>query len=160
MTATRCRTILLSSGGTIGTQRPRTQKRRQTPLSGHLQFQLLYVSELPRHPVERIYGSTYVRLERCLSEQPFRQSHQREKSADTWHELRIMDRRRITERMIDRRLFPRILALSEQMWHEGEALDFDRFYRNILHRKAWFEEAGFEFGPALKEDITKDYKWD
>lgn len=52
------------------------------------------VSELPRHPVERIYGSTYVRLERCLSEQPFRQSHQREKSADTWHELRIMDRRR------------------------------------------------------------------
>lgn len=66
----------------------------------------------------------------------------------------------VTERMIDRRLFPRILALSEQMWHEGEALDFDRFYRNILHRKAWFEEAGFEFGPALKEDVTKDYKWD
>ena len=62
--------------------------------------------------------------------------------------------------MIDRRLFPRILALSEQMWHEGEALDFDQFYRNILHRKAWFEEAGFEFGPALKEEVTKDYKWD
>lgn len=28
----------------------------------------------------------------------------------------------VTERMIDRRLFPRILALSEQMWHEGKRL--------------------------------------
>lgn len=125
-----------------GTQRPRTQKRRQTPLSGHLQFQLLYVSELPRHPVERIYGSTYVRLERCLSEQPFRQSHQREKPLILGMSCALWTDDGVTERMIDRRLFPRILALSEQMWHEGEALDFDRFYRNILHRKAWFEEAG------------------
>ena len=66
----------------------------------------------------------------------------------------------VTERMIDRRLFPRILALSEQMWHQGTALDFDQFYQNILRRKAWFEQAGFEFGPALKEEVTKDYKWD
>ena len=28
----------------------------------------------------------------------------------------------VTERMIDRRLFPRILALAEQMWYQGESL--------------------------------------
>lgn len=66
----------------------------------------------------------------------------------------------VTERMIDRRLFPRILALAEQMWHENEMLDFVSFYKNILQQKAWFEQIGFEFGPALKEGVEKDYKWD
>ena len=36
----------------------------------------------------------------------------------------------VTERMIDRRLFPRILALAEQMWYQGERLDFTRFHQN------------------------------
>lgn len=66
----------------------------------------------------------------------------------------------VTERMIDRRLFPRILALAEQMWHQEEAPDFSLFYKNILQRKTWFEQVGFEFGPALKEEVEKDYKWD
>ena len=46
----------------------------------------------------------------------------------------------VTERMIDRRLFPRILALAEQMWYQGERLDFTRFHQNILQRKEWFEQ--------------------
>lgn len=66
----------------------------------------------------------------------------------------------VTERMIDRRLFPRILALAEQMWYQGEALDFTRFHQNILQRKEWFEQMGFEFGPALKSEVKEDYKWD
>ena len=56
----------------------------------------------------------------------------------------------VTERMIDRRLFPRILALAEQMWHQGEVLDFTRFYQNILQREQWFGANGIRFGPALK----------
>lgn len=66
----------------------------------------------------------------------------------------------VTERMIDRRLFPRILALAEQMWHQGETLDFARFHQNVLQKKNWFERIGFEFGPALKSEVGNDYKWD
>ncbi len=66
----------------------------------------------------------------------------------------------VTERMIDRRLFPRILALSEQMWYQGELLDFPRFYQNILQRKEWFEQLGFEFGPFFKSKEKGDYSRD
>lgn len=66
----------------------------------------------------------------------------------------------VTEDLIDRRLFPRILALSEQMWHSGERLDFDSFYRLVLQKKPWFESLGFEFGPGLKEEVGQDYKWE
>lgn len=66
----------------------------------------------------------------------------------------------VTEHMIDRRLFPRILALAEQMWYQGEPLDFDRFHQYILRKKEWFEQMGFEFGPALKSEVKEDYKWD
>lgn len=62
--------------------------------------------------------------------------------------------------MIDRRLFPRILALAEQMWYQGERLDFTRFHQNILQRKEWFEQMGFEFGPALKSEVKKGFQWD
>ena len=66
----------------------------------------------------------------------------------------------VTERMIDRRLFPRILALSEQMWHQGDRTEFPIFHQNILQRKEWFEQRGFEFGPFLKKEIQGNYKWD
>lgn len=66
----------------------------------------------------------------------------------------------VTERMIDRRLFPRILGLAEQMWHQGETVDFTRFYQNVTQKKEWFEQQGFEFGPALKSEMDSDYKWD
>ena len=66
----------------------------------------------------------------------------------------------VTENMIDRRLFPRILALAEQMWHKGKLDSFDIFYDNILQKRSWFEEQGFRFGPALKENIDNDYQWD
>lgn len=66
----------------------------------------------------------------------------------------------VTERMIDRRLFPRILALAEQMWYKGEVLGLEQFYANILRKKSWFEALGFQFGPALKDEVETDYKWD
>lgn len=143
-----------------GTQRPRTQKRRQTPLSGHLQFQLLYVSELPVTPWKGYTEARTFDLKDVYLNNPSDKAISEKNPLILGMSCALWTDDGVTERMIDRRLFPRILALSEQMWHEGEALDFDRFYRNILHRKAWFEEAGFEFGPALKEDVTKDYKWD
>ncbi len=66
----------------------------------------------------------------------------------------------VTERMIDRRLFPRILALAEQMWHQAAEPDFDRFYNNVKAQKNRFEQLGYEFGPALKEEVGKDYSWE
>lgn len=66
----------------------------------------------------------------------------------------------VTERMIDRRLFPRILALAEQMWYSGPPLELERFYANILKKKYWFEELGFQFGPAFKDEVKTGYKWD
>ena len=58
----------------------------------------------------------------------------------------------VTEAMIDERLFPRILALAELMWHQGQRTDFATFYRNIQQRKAWFIRQGYNFGPALKQE--------
>ena len=66
----------------------------------------------------------------------------------------------VTENMIDRRLFPRILAISEQMWYCGKLLDFSDFYHRIKQKQYWFEQQGFEFGPALKEEVLHDYQWD
>lgn len=53
----------------------------------------------------------------------------------------------VTEAMIDQRLFPRILALAEQMWHQGQRINFDTFYENIRQREAWFKLQGYSFGP-------------
>lgn len=58
----------------------------------------------------------------------------------------------VTEDMIDERLFPRILALAEQMWYKGKLKDFDAFYHDVKEKRSWFEAQGFTFGPALKTD--------
>ena len=66
----------------------------------------------------------------------------------------------VIERMLDQRLFPRILALAEQMWHKGELSDFDTFYSRVQKKQTWFEQLGFTFGPALKDEVDANYKWD
>ncbi|MCC8170258.1 MAG: beta-N-acetylhexosaminidase [Parabacteroides sp.] len=60
----------------------------------------------------------------------------------------------VTENMLDGRLFPRILALAEQMWHPGELKHFDAFYNDVQQKKNWFEKQGFVYGPALKNENT------
>lgn len=57
----------------------------------------------------------------------------------------------VTESMIDQRLFPRILALSEQMWHEGSYKSFEDFYSIVKSKKDWFELKGYQFGPGFAE---------
>lgn len=58
----------------------------------------------------------------------------------------------VTEEMIDERLFPRILALAELMWHQGQRADFTTFCKNIQQRKAWFVRQGYDFGQADKQE--------
>lgn len=56
----------------------------------------------------------------------------------------------LTEDMLDQRLFPRILALAEQMWHTGDPIPFDAFYKNVETKKNWLNKLGYKFGEAFK----------
>ena len=66
----------------------------------------------------------------------------------------------VRESMIDQRLFPRIFALSEQMWHKGNSLPFNDFYKKVQNKKGYFEKLGYKFGPGLRSEVPADYKWD
>jgi len=66
----------------------------------------------------------------------------------------------VQEYMIDRRVFPRIYSLSEQMWTKGKRLSFDDFYTKVKGKYALLKSMGIDYGPALLEEIPKDYKWD
>ena len=66
----------------------------------------------------------------------------------------------VREHMIDKRLFPRILAIAEQMWNRNEPVTFEVFYEKVKSHKGWFEKQGYLFGPGLKEEITSDFSWD
>ena len=58
----------------------------------------------------------------------------------------------LTEDLLDERLFPRIFALAEQMWHKGELLPFEDFFQLIKSKDIWFNEKGYHYGPALKAE--------
>ncbi|MGL5681592.1 MAG: beta-N-acetylhexosaminidase [Marinifilaceae bacterium] len=50
----------------------------------------------------------------------------------------------LTEDMLDDRLFPRIFAISELMWHNGEELpSFNNLVERITTKKAWFNNQGY-----------------
>ena len=66
----------------------------------------------------------------------------------------------VTEDMIDRRLFPRILAIAEQMWSRSEPESFEQFYQKVKDKKEWFEKQGYMFGPGLESEVTDDFSWD
>lgn len=66
----------------------------------------------------------------------------------------------VRESMIDQRLFPRIFALSEQMWHKGNNVPFEDFYNKVQNKKSYFEQLGYQFGPGLRSEVPVGYKWD
>ena len=66
----------------------------------------------------------------------------------------------VKESMIDQRVFPRILALAEQMWYNQPLCPLATFHKRILQRKAWFESQGYTFGPAFKEEVDESYEWE
>lgn len=56
----------------------------------------------------------------------------------------------LTENMLDERLFPRIFALAEQMWHKGDYLSFDELLEKIKKKQKWFEKLGYTYDINLK----------
>lgn len=75
-------------------------------------------------------------------------------SASLWTDWHVQ------EHMIDRRVFPRIYALTEQMWHVGERLSFDDFYAQVKLKYKLLKILGIDYGPAMKTDVSDDFKWD
>ncbi|MCZ4695108.1 beta-hexosaminidase [Ancylomarina euxinus] len=65
----------------------------------------------------------------------------------------------VKENLIDRRVFPRIFSLSEQMWSKGERLKFDEFHKKVKAKYPLLRELGIDFGPALKDEVPLDYRW-
>lgn len=66
----------------------------------------------------------------------------------------------VQEYMIDRRVFPRIFSLSEQMWCKGERLDFEEFYEKVRKKYPLLKLLEIDYGPALKEEVIENYRWD
>lgn len=63
------------------------------------------------------------------------------------------------EYMNDRFVFPRIYALSEQMWSTAKRLPFDDFYEKVKGKYPYLEAIGVDYGQALKEEVPEGYKW-
>jgi N-acetyl-beta-hexosaminidase len=61
--------------------------------------------------------------------------------------------------MIDKRVFPRIFALAEQMWNRKEKMPFDLFYEKVKSQYNRLKILGIDYGPAMENEITKDFHW-
>lgn len=66
----------------------------------------------------------------------------------------------VQEYMIDRRVFPRIYSLAEQMWSKGKRMPFYEFYQLVKSNYPLLNLLGVDYGPALKEEVPEDYMWD
>jgi len=75
-------------------------------------------------------------------------------SASLWTDWHVQ------EHMIDRRVFPRIYALTEQMWHVGKRLTFDDFYTQVKLKYKMLKILGIDYGPAMETEIGASFKWD
>lgn len=61
--------------------------------------------------------------------------------------------------MADRKVFPRIYALAEQMWSLAERPSFENFYTIVKVKYKMLEYQNVDYGPALKEETPLNYKW-
>ena len=66
----------------------------------------------------------------------------------------------VQEYMIDRRVFPRIYALAEQMWNSGHRKPFQDFYVDVQSKYKLLKILGIDYGPAMTIETPNNYKWD
>ncbi|MDD2285701.1 MAG: beta-N-acetylhexosaminidase [Paludibacter sp.] len=66
----------------------------------------------------------------------------------------------VQEHMVDKRVFPRIYTLAEQMWNKGNRLPFDEFNKLVKSKYYFLHLLGVDYGPALREEVPADYNWD
>ena len=65
----------------------------------------------------------------------------------------------VVEGMVDKRVFPRIYALSEQMWSKGKRLPFEEFYERVQSEYSLLKLLNIDYGPALKSEVPKNFSW-
>lgn len=66
----------------------------------------------------------------------------------------------VLENMIDQRVFPRIYVLAEQMWNNNPLKPFDQFYDEVKSKYPLLKMLGIDYGPALKNEVPGNYRWD
>jgi N-acetyl-beta-hexosaminidase len=66
----------------------------------------------------------------------------------------------VTEELVDRRVFPRIFVLAEQMWNSDNNLSFELFYKKVKEKYPLLTQLGINYGPALYNEVPNGYKWD
>ena len=66
----------------------------------------------------------------------------------------------VTMRMIDQRVFPRLLVLAEQMWNKRKNIPFEEFYERVKGYYPRMRVLGIRYGPALKDEVPTGYSWE
>jgi len=66
----------------------------------------------------------------------------------------------VNQNMIDRRVFPRIYSLAEQMWSKATPLPFNDFHEKVKSQYSKLTLLGIDYGPAMETDITPNYSWE
>ncbi|UXX80968.1 beta-N-acetylhexosaminidase [Reichenbachiella carrageenanivorans] len=74
-------------------------------------------------------------------------------SASMWGDYNIQ------QNMNDRFVFPRIYALTEQMWSTAKRLPFNDFYTKVKGKYPYLTYKHIDYGPALKSETPDDYSW-
>ncbi len=65
----------------------------------------------------------------------------------------------VEQHMIDKRVFPRVFAISEQMWSKVPATTFERFYKKVQNQYPKLRILDVNYGPALTHEVPKNYNW-
>jgi N-acetyl-beta-hexosaminidase len=66
----------------------------------------------------------------------------------------------VTMNMIDKRVFPRIFVMAEQMWKSGEKIPFEDFYQRVKSQYNRLKILTINYGPAMENEIIKNFTWD
>ena len=66
----------------------------------------------------------------------------------------------VTMSMIDKRVFPRIFVMAEQMWNSKKKIPFEDFYQRVKSQYDRLKILRINYGPAMENEITKDFSWD
>lgn len=66
----------------------------------------------------------------------------------------------VQQHMVDQRVFPRIYALAEQMWHVGPRLPYAGFYEQVQAKFPALKILNINYGPATREEVPAGYSWE
>lgn len=66
----------------------------------------------------------------------------------------------VQQHMVDQRVFPRVYALAEQMWHVGPRLPYASFYEQVKAKYPVLKILNINYGPATPQEMKPGYSWE